>query len=175
MMNQEAMEKIFMKAFDEYADAIFRHCYYRVYSKERAEELVQETFVKAWDYVRKGGHIRDMRPFLYKVANNLVIDESRKKKTFSLDALEEQGFDPPSDGESQIRRVVEGKDMLMLLEQLDSQYKEILVMRYVDDLQPKEISQILGVSENVISVRIHRALKKLRELSISVNAYDERF
>jgi RNA polymerase sigma-70 factor, ECF subfamily len=169
MVNQHDMEQRFLEAFDSYSDAIFRHCYFRVYSKERAEELMQETFIKAWDYVRRGGEIKDMRPFLYKVANNLVIDESRKKKSYSLDLLQESGFDPVGEGTHEIQAAVEGKDIVQLLEHLEEEQREVLVMRYIDDLQPKEIARLLEVSENVVSVRIHRALKKLRKISEEVN------
>ena len=165
MVNQKDMETLFLKAFEDYSDAIFRHCYFRVYSKERAEELMQETFMKAWDYARKGGEIREIRPFLYKIANNLVIDESRKKKTFSLDLLKEQGFDPRGSGEHEVLATVASKELIEILDTLETKHKEVLVMRFINDLQPKEIARTLGVSENVISVRIHRALRHLKEIT----------
>jgi len=43
-------------------------------------------------------------------------------------------------------------------------YREVLVMRYIDDMAPKEIAHILGESENAISVRLHRGIKKVKEL-----------
>ena len=51
------------------------------------------------------------------------------------------------------------------LQDLGEPYQEILEMRFIDDLSPKEISAVLGVSENVVSVRIHRGMNKLRQLT----------
>ena len=50
------------------------------------------------------------------------------------------------------------------LRQIDDKYSQAVIMRYIDDLSPEEIAQILGENKNVISVRIHRGLKKLKEL-----------
>ena len=75
-------------------DAIFRHCYFRVFDRERARDLVQETFLKTWEYLTRGHDIENIRAFLYRVATNLIIDDSRRKKEISLEQLSESGFDP---------------------------------------------------------------------------------
>jgi RNA polymerase sigma-70 factor (ECF subfamily) len=154
----------FGKLYDEFADAIFRHCYFRVYDRELAKDLTQETFIKTWDYLSQGRLIENMRAFLYQVANNLVIDNARKKKPISLDVLHDQGFDPSEDPSESFARNLEAKNIIALLRRLDAKYREVVVFRYVDDLGPREIAAILGESENVVSVRLNRALKQLREL-----------
>ncbi len=54
--------------------------------------------------------------------------------------------------------------MIVVIRQLDATHRDVLIMRYVDNLKPKEIAAVLGVSANVISVRLHRAMKELRQL-----------
>ncbi len=54
--------------------------------------------------------------------------------------------------------------MLALLNRLKPEFREIIVLRYVEDFKPKEIAQILGLHEDLVSVRIHRALNALRNL-----------
>lgn len=162
MDNQK--EEQFLRAYDEYADVIFRHCYFRISSRERAKDLMQETFIRAWEYVAKKGEVRNMRAFLYRIANNLVVDEYRKKKTLSLDELKEKGFDPSIEEEGKIHSLIEAKDALYMLDKIEGPYREVLIMRYIDDLSPKEIAAVLGESENAVSVRIHRGLKKIRTL-----------
>ena len=89
-----SQEDSFLKAFDEYADALFRHAIIRLSDRERAIELVHDTFTKAWGYAREGNTIEAYRPFLYKVLGNLIIDEYRRRRTESLDAiLEDEGID----------------------------------------------------------------------------------
>ncbi len=112
------LEDIFIKAYDDHSDAIFRHCYFRVFERERAKELTQEVFIKTWEYLRNGQEVKNLRAFLYRVANNLVIDESRKKKANSLEAMQEQGFDPKDDTHSRLLNFVEGGEMIRMLDQL---------------------------------------------------------
>ena len=80
-------EERFLKAFEEYGDALFRHAFLRISDREKAIDVVHDTFTKVWTYVRNGHEIDQFRPFLYKVLNNLIIDTYRKAKEASLDAL----------------------------------------------------------------------------------------
>ena len=154
----------FLEAYERYNDAIFRHCYFRLYqNRERTLDIMQETFTKTWAYIARGNEIENLRAFLYRTASNLIIDESRKKRPLSLDALREEGFDPPEDAHH-TERGAERAELHATLAKLDEDYRDVLIMRYVDDLSVKEIAAALGTSENVVSVRIHRGIKKIREL-----------
>ena len=164
-------EERFLKAFDEYADALFRHAVYRLSDRERAIEIVHDTFTKVWSYVRAGHEIDTYKPFLYKVMNNLIIDEYRRRKEFSLDAiLGEEGMDEGSFPElhegsiEELTFALDAKQASELLGELPPAYREVLTLRYVDGLGPKEISVLIEESENVVSVRIHRGLKILKDM-----------
>ena len=161
-MEEIVEQKQFIAAYDEFADSIFRHCYFRVSDREIAKDLAQETFTKTWDYLVRGGTIQNIKAFLYRTAHNLIIDHYRRKKTDSLDALMEDGFEPKDVGESPLQ-YSERKEVIAVLEQMDSEYRNVLTMRYLEELSPKEIAEITGEKENTISVRIHRGLKKLKE------------
>ena len=157
-------ESEFMKAYDAYADALFRHCYFRIYDRERAKDLVQDSFMKAWEYAAGGKKIDNLRAFLYKILHNLIVDEFRKKKTISLDELQEMGIEPKADLKEKIENFAEVKNLIFLFQKLEPAYREAATMRYVDDLTPREISEITGETENVISVRLNRAANKLRDM-----------
>lgn len=159
MGHQEAE---FIKAYDDYADAIFRYCFFRIFDKEVAHDLVQETFMKTWEYLASGREVDNLRAFLYKVANNMVIDLSRKKKSLSLDEMSEKGFDPSLDERQTVEQKLDLDIVLQLLEKVDEKYREAVLLRYVEGLSPQEIAQISGETANNISVRIHRGLKELR-------------
>ena len=158
----------FIQAYDEYSDALFRYCYFRVYNRERALELSQDTFMKAWEYLSKTDkEIENLRAFLYKVAKNLIIDDARKKKlrpTSSLDDLQEQGFDPGSDPTGAMKTLIDNRDTLKALDQLEDKYRKVVQMRYMEDMSVQDIARILDDNENNISVKIHRGLKQLRNL-----------
>ena len=167
-------QREFTQAYEEHADALFRHCFFRVSSRERALELTQEAFMKTWDAIVHGKEIQNHKAFLFRVLNNLIIDEYRKKKSASLDALLEQegvtegSFSDLTEGglEDEIAKIelhMQSEQLEEALRELPDQYRSAIVLRYIDELTPKAIASILGESENVVSVRIHRGLKKLQE------------
>jgi RNA polymerase sigma-70 factor, ECF subfamily len=155
----------FIKLYDETADSLFRHCYFKVSNRELALDLVQETFARTWEYIASGKEVNNIKGFLFKVANNLIIDEYRKKKVVSLEVLQESiGFDAPTQDHKKTVFNVEVDTILTHIKKLDTKYREVILMRYVNDYSPKEIAQMLGESENAVSVRINRGLKKVQEM-----------
>jgi|SRR3989344_533818 len=153
----------FMKAYEKYSDAIFRYCYFRVYDRERAKDLVQETFMKTWDYIAQGNDIGNIRAFLYRVARNIIIDYTRKKKEDSLEALQESGFNPGLDERANKEIEFDFQAALQAIKSLDEKYREAVTMRYIEGYSPKEIARMIDETENVVSVRIHRGLQQLRK------------
>lgn len=149
-------------AYEKYADAIFRHCYLRLMNRARGQEIMQEAFLKAFEYSRKGAQIDNIRALLYRIANNLIIDDVRKRKEMSLDALAEAGYDPKGEGEQDVVRPLEEERVLSTLALLPKEDSELIVMRFIDELKPQEIGKILDLPANTISVRLHRALKELK-------------
>ena len=164
-------EDRFLKAFDEYSDPLFRHAVYRLSDRERAIELVHDTFTKVWTYIRNGHEVDAYKAFLYKVLNNLIIDEYRKRKELSLDSmLAEVGIDEGSFDElhggslEELTFTLDAQMAADLIPKLPEVYREVIVLRYIDGLGPKEISELVEETENVVSVRLHRGIKILRGL-----------
>ncbi len=155
-------EKEFLKAYEDLADSVFRHCYFRLSDREKAKDLAQETFKRFWECLGKE-KIENTKAFVFRIANNLIIDSYRKKKEESLDALAEGGFDVRSDDHEAILNSVMGRELMSMLDQLSDTYRDLIVMRYIDDLPIYEIASITGLSENAVSVRIHRGLALLRK------------
>ena len=161
-MKRQKLEKQFIKVYDEYADAVFRYCLYRVYNREKAQDVMQEAFTRTWNYLANGQEVQNLRAFIYRTARNLIIDDSRRKKELSLEALQENGFEPEVKA-SQIVDV-QTKELFENLEKLAPNYREVIILQKVEGFSVKEIAKILKTPENLVSVRIHRAMKKLRAL-----------
>lgn len=164
-------EERFLKAFDEYGDALFRHASFRISDRERAIDLVHDSYTKVWTYIRNGHEIASFRPFLYKVLNNLIIDEYRKQKESSLDALlEGEGVDEgafeelKSDPMKVLLEQLDGAKALAVVAELPDIYREVLIFRFVDGLRPSEICDLVEESENTVSVRLHRGLALLKKI-----------
>jgi RNA polymerase sigma-70 factor (ECF subfamily) len=171
-------EKAYLEAFEMYANALYRHCYFRVSDPERARDIVSDTFMRTWDYLVKGKTINNFKPFLYRTLNHLIIDEYRKKKTESLDSLlgeydvPEGSFDELVEGSrDDLEFELDAKQIPSLLEEMPLKYKEVIVMRYVDGLMPAEIAEIVGEPVNSISVRIHRGITWLIKNADSLKPY----
>ena len=161
----QQLEQEFLAAYDDHADALFRHCLIRIRDREAAKDITQETFARTWLYLSEGKKVDHLRAFLYRVANNLIIDTVRKRRSTSLDAMmEDDGFEPQDESTKDPGEQPEIREALKLLESLDEIYRTAVTMRYIDELSPREIAAVLGVSENVVSVRIHRGIQRLNVL-----------
>lgn len=164
----------FEAVFDAYANSLFRHAYFRVGTREKARDMTQDTFIKAWDYHSGGGVVREWKPLLFRILNNMIVDEYRKKKSVSLDEIEEahieRGTQLPeqlSEGglEEAIAQVDLGYDAQVLqkaLATLSETDREILTYRFIDEQSNLEIAKMLALTTDAVYVRIHRALKNLR-------------
>jgi len=158
--------KNYEKAYIEFSDAIFRYCYLRVSNREKAKDIMQETFIKTWEYISAEDKVEivNIRAFLYKTASHLIIDDYRKKKTESLDQLKAVGFDVMSHEHKAVEKSAEISKALELLDEIDQKHREVFVLRFIEEMSPKEIAGILNESENNVSVKINRATKKMKEL-----------
>lgn len=141
------------------------HAFFKTRDHMVGEDLVQDTFLKTWTYLAKGGKIHLMKSFLYHILNHLIIDEYRKRKTVSLDMLVEKGIEVPSiEYSNTFADMLDGKGLILLLQKLPPKYKKILHMRYIQDLSILEISILTNETKNSITVQIHRGLEKLKIL-----------
>jgi RNA polymerase sigma-70 factor (ECF subfamily) len=167
----------FREAFEKHSDELFRHASLRLSNRERALEITQETFLKAWEFLQKGEVIREYRPFLFRTLNNQIIDEYRRKKSTSLDAMME-GTETSAIVEGHLLRdetdifeetatQYDAKRVLKHVQHLPENYRTVIVMRYVDGFSPSEIADQIGESENAVSVRLHRGMRKLKDLLAS--------
>lgn len=166
MEDHKKIEQAFMECYEENSDALFRYCYFQVSNREVANDLLQDTFTKTWIYLKDGKKVDNLRAFLYKVAKNLIIDYRRKKKSHSLEAITETGVDFQDDTETE-EDATERSDKEFVLSQLDrleEADREILTMRYVNEMSIKEISEGLDLTPNNVSVKIHRAVEKMKDI-----------
>ena len=159
-------EKQFAAFYDKYADAIFRYCYYRVYQRELAKELSQESFCRLWSMVVDDKEITYPKAVIYRIARNLIIDHSRKKKEASLEEIQEVSGDAIFSDEKyqDYGDNLDIKAALKKLREKNESLSEVLEMKYLQGLKVKDIAHALEVSPNIASVRIHRAIKQLKEL-----------
>lgn len=160
---QEKIEKQFVSLYDQYADAIFRFCFFKTGDREVAKDLTQDVFIKVFNHLTKGEMITNEKAFVYTIAKNVVIDFWRKKTSVRESELPE-GFMQSVPSNLRTDLLAEYTSFLSLLDKLQPEDREVILLRYIDDLSGKEMAEILGERENTVLVRISRATAKLRDL-----------
>lgn len=140
-----------------------------------ADDLAQDVFLRAWRHLADYDPSRKFSSWLFKIAHNRTIDQLRRGKlraTLSLDGAgeDETPFEvaAPEEGTSPLRHA-ESAELARLVQQsiaeLRPTYREILLLRFEQDLQYDEIAGVLGIALGTVKVQLHRARKALaREL-----------
>lgn len=165
----DSKKKQFEKAYEKYARGILRHTYFKIKDRETAEDIVQETFFKAWRSIvdENGEGIKNIKAFLYKILNNSIIDYYRtKKEDYSLEQSFEENENLAVEENTDEKRLDDEIDNLKLkkyLSEIKEEYREILIMKYMDDLSISEISKTTNKSPVNVRVTIHRALLSLKK------------
>lgn len=160
----ESIEEKYIQACDENANALFRYSLFKVSDRDLAKDLVQETFLRAWNHVAGGGTVDNFKAFFYRILGNIIIDQYRKKKTVSLDSLTDAGFDIRVDEGGRVADMIDGKMAIEVIQRIPEKYREVIFMKYVQDMTNQEIAAFLKETENSISVKLHRGIKKIKEI-----------
>jgi RNA polymerase sigma-70 factor (ECF subfamily) len=164
-MSTKDKKKAFLELYEGHSDSLFRYCFFKISDREKSIDIVQDSFTKLWGYLQTDEKIENNRAFLFKIANNLIIDWYRKRKSSSLDDLVEQGFEFEDEEPGQSAdRLSDAKRAMEKLNMLEPSYREVLLLRYSENLSVTEIAETLGEKENTVSVRIHRAIDKLQKI-----------
>ena len=163
-------EHTFIELYHEYAPKLFKYCYFRVHSKEDAEDLAGQVFMKTWDYITHGNTIDNMRAFLYRSAHNVIVDfykTSKKDREVSIHSFGEDTIDIPDARDLACDTEIKllAQDVIKKLEVLPDAYREIIVLRYINELSITEIAETTGMTENNVSVKLHRATEKLKDIT----------
>ncbi len=152
----------FQTLYMRHLDAIYRYFFFQTKDKFLAEDLAQDVFIRIWKAIdhydeEKGA----FTSWMYRIAHNLLIDHYRGKKTLSL----KEGIEA-SYSEDWLEKLEKNEKIQTIKGELDSMpddYKEVVVLRFFEDLKVEEVAEIMGKSEENVRVIQHRAIRKLRE------------
>lgn len=164
-------QEAFIRAYDLYADQIYRFVFFKVNDSEEAQDLTSAIFLKTWNYIQENSisDFKTLRALIYKVARTTVIDHYRKQSqvnNLTIDNPEEK-IDIVDESVNIIEELKLADDMELIkakLGELKEEYREIIILRYIDDLSIAEISKVIDKSKGNVRVIVSRAMKALREL-----------
>lgn len=159
----------FREIYQTFSDRIYRFIFFRIPNETDAQDLLQETFLKLWDYLNnKKNEVTSLQALLYKIAKNLVasyyVKNQARLKEISIEEIEYKvGEDENLEQEIDIQ--INIKKVEQKLSQLKNpEHQEIVRLRFLDDLSHKQIAELLNKSEKNIGTTLHRAIKKLKEI-----------
>ena len=169
----------FALIYDRHVEAIYRFAALKLPTAEEAQDVTSETFTRTWQYIVEQKPITNIRAMLYRIARNLIADHYRQRKptepleqtvtfdsqftsTTTVQVQAERG--DGGEGASLIEARADFALILKQMELLKEDYRDVLLLRLVDDLPFDMIGEILGKSTGSVRVIFHRALKALKEL-----------
>lgn len=149
--------------FDTYYDKIFRFVYYKVFSKELAEDITSDVFYKALTRLPSFDADKGLfASWLYRIARNAVIDHYRTNHaTETIDDAFDIGVDERTpeilDAIADLNKVSE------YLGTLNSKQREIITLRVWEEMSYREIAEIVGGSEDSVKMAFSRGIRELRD------------
>jgi RNA polymerase sigma-70 factor (ECF subfamily) len=181
-MTDDKLVSLYMEgnnsAFDvllnRHKDRLYNYIYFLVRSREVTEDIFQETFVKAIVTLQQGRYQDDGKfsAWITRIAHNLVIDQFRVERNENLVSNDETDFDilndaKLSEGTVENRMVNEQvlKDGRALIDELPDCQREVVFMRYYQDMSFKDIAEITGVSINTALGRMRYAVLNMRRIA----------
>ena len=161
----------FSRIYYHQVEKIYRFIYFKVESKETAEDLTSEVFRKAWtvyqisfDQNSDQEKIKNIRAFLYQLARNTVIDHYRyRSKHTSISNEDLEIADKTQDLVKQQDVKIDLARIRKSLGNLKEEYQDILVQHYLNNLSLREIAQDTNQSLSAVKTALYRARKALKE------------
>ncbi|RPF53493.1 RNA polymerase sigma factor SigW [Aquisalibacillus elongatus] len=173
--NHEAFGEI----IDNYQHAIYQHCYRMLGNHHDAQEMTQETFVRAYTNIQTFKKKNKFSPWLYRIATNLSIDWMRKKKPIHIldqpvrEDQQQTLLDQINSEEKTPEERFETKELNETIQEvlltLPTKYRSVIVLRYVRDLSLQEIAEVLDLPVGTVKTHLHRGREALREKLVEVN------
>lgn len=166
--NKEA----FATLYNKYINKIYRFAFYKTSSKELAEDIASQSFLKLWEKISIGGPIQSVQALLYQIARNLIIDHYRSKHNtevpleFELDSQAVHAVHI----DEKIHSKIDNELLRPAVMKLKEEYREVVVLRYIEELSISEIAKIVDKSNGNVRTLTHRALAELKKILKDYNA-----
>jgi RNA polymerase sigma-70 factor (ECF subfamily) len=153
----------FGELYDFYLPRIYGFIYRRVQDRPVAEDLTSVTFQRALENVRRSDFRNDsFGGWLYRVASNAVIDHVRRDRRYASLSDFEGDQEPGDMALDTLAAALDRDQVRAALRSLPAAHRQVLVLRFYDDLDVPEMCAVLGCTREALAVRTHRALRALR-------------
>jgi RNA polymerase sigma-70 factor, ECF subfamily len=158
-------EKLLTELYEEYSDEIVKYLAILLKDLHKAEDLVHETFTKAYEHLDNLQNLSNPKAWLYSIARNLSIDylrrQNRYKMLLQILSFEDQVI--PTHPENILIIKESSEELYRALFNLKDKYREVILLRKMKSFTIAETCEILGWSESKVKNTLSRALKALEK------------
>jgi RNA polymerase sigma-70 factor (ECF subfamily) len=151
-----------------YKDKLARYAKKFLLDKFDTDDLIQDVFIKSYINLESFDESRRFSPWIYRIAHNEFLNKVKKKLTEKLLPIDFDTFFPHPEAKERSDKSTEdflNENILnSYLEKLDAKYREILVLYFYEDMDYKDIAEVLSIPVSTVGVRISRAKEKLKLL-----------
>ncbi len=146
-------------------DAVFRFAYLLLGDPDDAEDVTQETFLRAWKYLKRFDTTRPLRPWLLSITSNLASNWRRSAGRYVAALTRAFRNEPaPSGIEEKSAQNVQANDLWEAVQSMKMADQQVVYLRYFLELSVAETAAVLGVAKGTVKSRLSRALEKLRNI-----------
>jgi RNA polymerase sigma-70 factor (ECF subfamily) len=146
-------------------EAVFRLSYLLLGDPDDAEDVAQETFLRAWDHLQRFDTTRLLRPWLLSIASNLASNRRRSAVRYLSALTRAFRFEPPSVSiEEKNIEQIQAKELWKAVQNLQMADQQIVYLRYFLELSVAETADVMRIAEGTVKSRLSRALEKLRNI-----------
>jgi len=153
----------YARIVDKYKGKIFAFLYRMMGQPEDAQDMAQEVFTKAYFQLNKFRPNTNFSAWLYRLAANHCLDELRRLKRSVQTTEEEMELIDAETPEDAFLQKEQKQVLLRQVMGLEEEYRSVVVLRYIDQLSYREISEAMAIPMTTVQMRLHRARKKLRD------------
>jgi RNA polymerase sigma-70 factor (ECF subfamily) len=160
------------RIIEQYQYRLFRYLLLLTGNKETAEDLFQETWLRVLERGRQYAGKWEFGTWLFAIARHLVIDLQRRRQPRYVDLLEGrdeegQALEQATNGQPSALELIERREeserMTASLACLPAPYREVLVLRFQEDMALEEIAEVIGAPLSTVKSRLHRGLEAMRQ------------
>ena len=145
--------------------AVFRLSYLLLGDPDDAEDVAQETFLRAWKYLKRFDPTRPLRPWLLSIASNLASNRRRSAGRYFAALTRSFRTEPVTASiEEKSSQQMQATDLWKAVQSLNLPDQQIVYLRFFLDLSVSETAEVLQVAEGTVKSRLNRALEKLRKI-----------
>lgn len=163
-------EENYKRLYDQYGRSLRNYIYYKCGDLEKAEDIMQESFIKLWVSCKKVV-MEKVKSFLFTVASRLFIDTTRHHKVELNFIREKPSLINTEDPDHILRETEFGEQLQMAISGLPPGQREVFLMNRIDKMTYQEIAEHLEISVKAVEKRMHLALQNLKEKIQELDRY----